>query len=437
MSASVRPRPALAAILAAVFLSCAHAQPAIADQTRPGEGNRAAAALASASPLVNSAHRLLLANTALVKDPQIRRETLDLIRNPKVCVKSRAGLTETDKDALIGELTAAGLIDSADSAAFPGGLKAGVFPPLTDDGSACPALPQPFLAAPGSAYGGHHSMPGGLVVHEAFNDLSDIALAGHYQAVYGTMGRNGLPVVVARAGKQTVKGDLPIDRDLIVAAPMWHDFAKTWVFQWNADGSEFQELNFGGNGKTDNGGRPGNSKTGAHHILGLAEAMARGMPPAFVVTQASAHAAPGGGNEYKVANWIRAAAILSRVDPLKAGYLIRRGDEWRLPPLRGMASVDLQAKHPSHTHLMVEYVLQNLSDADYIFTGPAVSGSEALLAELAPPFGYPSDGARFNTGFRNPVLSYLSAERLWILYTGKGIGAVRSEIAKLRRLKLI
>jgi hypothetical protein len=51
-------------------------------------------------------------------------------------------------------------------------------------------------------------------------------------------------------------------------------------------------LNFGGNGKTDNYGATGDSTTGGHHIIGLAEAMKRGLSPDFVITQASAHSAP-------------------------------------------------------------------------------------------------------------------------------------------------
>ena len=97
---------------------------------------------------------------------------------------------------------------------------------------------------------------------------------------------------------------------IIIAAPIWHDWAKQMVFQWNEDGTEFIELNFGGNGKTDNFGRPGDSKTAGHHIIGIAETMARKLSPAFVVTQTSAHAAPTAGNEFKVVNWIRAAALL-------------------------------------------------------------------------------------------------------------------------------
>src|SRR5260370_35708886 len=43
----------------------------------------------------------------------------------------------------------------------------------------------------------------------------------------------------------------------------------------NADGSEFIEFNFGGNGTTDAWGQPGDSRTGAHHIITIAEMMKR------------------------------------------------------------------------------------------------------------------------------------------------------------------
>ena len=115
--------------------------------------------------------------------------------------------------------------------------------------------------------------------------------------------------------------DIFIDEDLIVGAPLWHDWAKPIVFQWNADGSEFIELNFGGFGVTDNNGLAGDSRTGGHHIITIAEEMARGLSPAFAITQASAHSTPTSGNEYKVVNWLRAGAIIAQIDPAAAGYL--------------------------------------------------------------------------------------------------------------------
>src|SRR5215831_10591302 len=106
------------------------------------------------------------------------------------------------------------------------------------------------------------------------------------------------------------------------------------VFQWNADGTEFAELNFGGTGTLDAFGSPGDSRTGGHHILSVAESMKRGLPPELVITQASAHSAPTLGNEFKVVNWLRAAAIVARIDPVAKGYLAADGQgNLRLPPL--------------------------------------------------------------------------------------------------------
>lgn len=125
---------------------------------------------------------------------------------------------------------------------------------------------------------------------------------------------------------------------LIIGAPLWHDWAKPMVFQWNANGTEFVELNFGGNGVTDNFGAAGDSRTGGHHIITIAEEMARGLNLEFVITQASAHSAPASGNEYKVVNWLRAGAILAQIDPVAAGYLyVDAAGRLRLPPLRSWA----------------------------------------------------------------------------------------------------
>ena len=101
-----------------------------------------------------------------------------------------------------------------------------------------------------------------------------------------------MPVIDMRNASPLVSGmpaDIFLSQDLMIAAPIWHDWAKPMVFQWNSDGTEFKELSFGGNGMTDNFGAAGNSKTGAHHILSVAEAMKRGLPPELVISQASAH----------------------------------------------------------------------------------------------------------------------------------------------------
>lgn len=256
-----------------------------------------------------------------------------------------------------------------------------------------------------------------------------------YRRVYGTSRSDGMPVIAAEENPNDgLSSDIFISQDIMVAAPLWHDWAKPIVFQWNADGSEFKELNFGGNGMADRYGLAGDSKTGGHHILGIAEAMKRGFAPDFIITQASAHSAPTSGNEFKAVNWIRAAAILAQMDPVAQGYLYLDGEtRMRLPPLRQLGSIDLVKGSLAHTNTLAEYALHNLSDADFNLTGPAVTEIQVVLDAIAPQFGFdPADMAVFNNRFRNVVLSNFSAERLLISYGNGGIAAVAAEIGKIR-----
>jgi hypothetical protein len=418
------------------------------DQTVPGAGNAAAARLAASSALVQSARRFVAHRITKIGDPSLARNVHELVEDRQVCVRHRAGETASSRQAIVDALVAAGLFAPADAAAFPGGALAGVLPPVLAAGTACPHLPQPFYSAPGSVFGGHHSYPGGLPIHESFNDLSDASLSANYRRVYGHPGPNGLPVIAGAEGAHGVPDgdepsdidiDIDIDEDIIIAAPLLHDWGKPIVFQWNADGTEFAEFNFGGTGTTDNYGSAGDSRTGAHHIIGVAESMARGLSPKFVITQASAHSNPTSGNEYKVVNWLRAAAIIAGIDPVAKGYLrVDGAGHARLPAVQRLGEVDLNAATPSQVNAPVEYQLHNLSDADFTQTGPAVSVAQILLATLAPSFGFdPSDTARYNTQYRNPALSNLSAERMYILYTSGGLDAVRGQLDKLREHGII
>jgi len=373
--------------------------------------------LAADSPLVQTAYQFLQRQVNKLQDANIRNQTFDAIANPRTCITSRAGLTAEQKTGILQLLQDQNLLNPDAASSLIGGLRAGVFPPVIGDGSACPNLPMPFYAAPGSAYGGHHSYPGGLIVHEMFNSISGMNLAASYRAVYGTSSLGNPPVATAPENPGGDAGsDIFLSQDLVVGAPLWHDWAKAVVFQWNANGTEFTEINFGGNGTTDAYGQPGDSRTGAHHIITIAEMMKRGLPPELVITMASAHSAPTSGNEYKVVNWLRASAILAQVDPVAQGYLYADAQSrLRLPQLRSLGSVDLLAgaSSLSHTNTLAEYVVHNLSDADFNLTGPAVTEVQSVLAALAPRFGFTtSDTANYNNKYRNKVLSYLSAERL-------------------------
>jgi hypothetical protein len=418
------------------------------DQTKVGPGNPAAAALAAKSPIVSSARTFLTSQANKIKNDYLRNQTLDAITNPNTCIKHRANLDANKRQAILQQLLDAGLVDPNDSN-FPGGLITGVFPPLLNDNSECPQLPMPFYAAPGSAYHGHHSYPGGLPVHESNNDIADVHLADEYRSVYGffTLVENSqqtvLPAINLYALTLTDEQITPrptatyIDQDIIVGAPLWHDWAKPIVFQWFLDGSEFQELNFGGNGSTDAWGQSGNSKTGGHHIMSIAESMARGLSPAFVITQASAHSNPTSGNEYKVVNWLHAAAILAQIDPVAAGYLYTDSNgQLRLPALRDLGQVNLNAA--GQVNQLVEYELHNLSDADFTFSGPAINGAEVALQTLAPQYGYdPSDLPTYQTKFRNPVFSFMSGERIYIIYSNQGLDGLKTELNKLKALGVI
>jgi len=375
-----------------IIVPCILAQ----NQNVPGAGNALAAEISGKSKMVQSAYRFLQEQARSIHDPALRKQTLDAISDPQDCIRHRALLSDADKDRILHALIAAGLLAAHDDAAFPGGLKAGVFPAVIHDGSQCPLPPQSFSSAPGSYFGGHHSYPGGLALHEAFNETAAHDLARNYQHRYGSVS---------------------MDHDIVIAAPIWHDWAKIFVFQWNQDGAEFPELEFGGD----------RSKTGGHHILGLAETMKRGFSPALVITQACAHSAPSQDNEFKVVNWLRAAAIIAQIDPVEKGYLMRDSHEnFRLPALRKSGELNLQ-----DTNLLLEYTIHNLSDSDFVFTAPAAKTADEILRQLAPEFGFnPADTANYNNRFRNPVLSNLTAERLVMIYSAQGMQGIKKAIPR-------
>jgi hypothetical protein len=413
-----------------------------ADQTVPGSGNARALETARASPRVQGALNFLVARANTIRDAPLRQETLDILTHDQVCLRHRDGLTEAQKDEVVAELVRQKLVNPADAAAIPvpagspstAQLKAGVFPPAAQvEGTGCAVVPVPYRAAPGSAYIAHHPFPGGLAVHATFNTRAAEALARIYRENYG-LGRESLG----------------IDPDIVVAAPIWHDWAKTFVFQWNADGTEFIELSFGGFGAradgTDDpieGEKGADSRTAAHHILGVAETMARGLSPAMVVAQAAAHSKPT-IDEYKVVNWLRAAAIVARVDPVARGYLkLDLKGNLRLPPLRKLGDgLDLNGPPLGETNLLVEYAINCLSDSDFNFSVPAAIDAVFILEKLGPEFGYTppaksEDPTRYNTQYRNVALAQLSGERIFFLFVEKGLPGVRRELAELRRRKLI
>ena len=406
-----------------------------ADQTKIGAGNAVSQKTGHTSPLVRSALATLVSRVNQISNKGLRAATLDAISNPHTCVQHRANLTNAQKDQIVATLTNEGLVNPSDGSAIQGGIKAGIFPPILNDGTSCPQLPLDSYGAPGSTNNSHHAYPGGLSVHEVFNQQSSLNFAASYRGEYGRPNPNGFPIDSGTA--TPAEADVRINQDVILAAPAWHDWGKTLVFQWNADCTEFTELNFGGAGVNDDNGMPGDSRTGGHHIISIAESMARGFSPLMVITQASAHSAPTLGNEYKVVNWIHAAAILARIDAIAKGYLtIDSSGHYRLPPLRALGDIDLPGQGQSN--LLIEYQIHNLSDSDFVNSIPAVTISQVVLQTLAPLFGYDyAKTAIYNAKYRNIVLSYLSAERIEMLYGKSGIPAVYNELNKLHQAGII
>lgn len=325
-------------------------------------------------------YRDLLRAAEGLRQADVRQQTLDAL-SPQACVRHRRHLSDVDKTAILQALIAAGLLP-ASTRADDDAVRDGVFPPVLAEGSDCPHLPQDVRLAAGGNTGSHHDWPGGLVAHESFNLRAGLALARLY----------------ARADGQ------PLDTDTLTAAILWHDWAKTLVLTWRADGTTYPELQV--------------ADTGVHHILGLAESMARGLPPEVVAAQACAHAAPTGENAAKVRGWIIAAGLIARVPPDAIARV-----QAALTPASGPSSACL---------------LDNAADANWIYAEASVAAADQALRALAPEFGYdPAGTARYRRFYRNRVLNILGSDRIRSLWQSGGTDALRPVLLSLRRQKVI
>ncbi|HEY9179322.1 MAG TPA: hypothetical protein VIO32_01305, partial [Candidatus Baltobacteraceae bacterium] len=318
-------------------------------------GNERAARIASQSPLIRARYAQVLDLVHSIGDAHLRAQVLDLIENPapRYAVKYA---TPASRQELRDALARSGFV-KADAPV------SGIFPPGTETGR----IVQPFWSAPGSDINSHHSYPGGLLVHELFNST----MAANFQHTYDALYFDG--------GKR-------VNRDVVIAAALYHDIMKTVVFQFNDDGSLLEELSIG--------------DTGGHHCLSGAEAIVRGHDPRFVTVLLSAHAAPSLGDEQKVVTWCRAAAMIAGVDPVDYGLVKKTSGGYAL------------AQMPP-----IETFVNHLSDHDYVLTIPAVREVQTRLHAINPSLWY-----------RHETLAKTSAVALYQVLATRGEPAFRKAV---------
>lgn len=310
------------------------------------------------SPLIHESYKEILASAEKIKDSGLRKSVIGLLKDP-----TPTFMQEYTSDAAIrrtyDKLADAGLIDRAKISADK------LFPPFK-------GKIQDFLTAPGSGYGSHHPYPGGLCTHVNANLHITEYLCDTYREVFY----------------------YDVDRDIAVAGQCLHDIAKPFVFQWQEDGSSRFEETISGQG--------------AHHVLSLAEALYRGLPAEELVAQACAHEPPSSPKQDEmVAGWLRAAAIICGIDPVKYGLI---GKDGLLP-----------APHKQEGYIV------HLGDHDWILSVPASKKTIAILGEIAKE-DYGMDETAFRDGhfqaFRNYIgaqLSFMYLNHLAALANGKDL----------------
>jgi len=129
---------------------------------------------------------------------------------------------------------------------------------------------QSFLASPAAGGRGHHYYPGGLPVHVLeWIDVAE-AWADTYEKIYKVR---------------------KIDRDLVVAALVLHDWAKVW-YEWDPKTGKVVKPAWY---PASWGGDQGKAKwkwMGEHGAVAYAELYARGVPDKLIVATASTHFDP-------------------------------------------------------------------------------------------------------------------------------------------------
>ncbi|RLG04530.1 MAG: hypothetical protein DRN61_02915 [Thaumarchaeota archaeon] len=218
---------------------------------------------------VKRAFERLLFEVSKIERRELKEKVKELLLNPAPTFMERY-LSQDAKDNLQKKLVKAGFIE-------PEGV---LFLPPTDE----PGIPlQSFCSAPGSRCR-HHCYPGGLSVHTALAVAVGTNLASAYEDIY----------------------EIEVNKDALVAAVSLHDVSKSFVLLWGKGGALLPEGRIAG--------------TWAHHVYTLAELFHREFDPFVIEMAACTHENPCKREDIIIA-FIRAAALIAEIDPIKYGVL--------------------------------------------------------------------------------------------------------------------
>lgn len=324
--------------------------------------------MAARSDAAKAGFRFLQKMSGEIRNPNLRRVINVILHHPVPQFMVRYQSAKA-RGFLCGQLAAEGLL-------APGVTAERLFPPLNNSVQS----PQPLMSAPGSSYFSHDSYPGGLVIHTALNLCSSLGLYEGYCQVFG----------------------LKLKRDIVIAAQILHDLAKAWVFQWQDNHGLLPEYEIAG--------------TGAHHVLGVAESIYRGLPAEIVIAQACAHENIRTlEDEAKVVNYLKAATIISGRNPDKAGLLTPCG-----------TALKLRRK--------IEFMITHLGDHDWTVNMRTANWTISFLQKMAcDDYGMTEaelTSLRFHV-FRNYVLSQATMTGMYHNYISAGEKGVRSAVHNL------
>lgn len=263
--------------------------------------------LAKSLPRVKKNMATLRNEAKKIKDPKLKSDALQLLDRPNYSVLEGRRAQEAE---ILKQLKTEKLIDDSTLILFPA------------------EQAMSFIAAPAGPWNGHHRYPGGLVDHTLTNLKIGLGVADTYHNVQGVR----------------------LNADLIRAAAIWHDSAKTFTVHWEADGRiSPSEAKIAG--------------TAAHHVWAIAEALYRGYPVKFILTLAAAHSSAFPGNDLQVLlNYLRAGAIIAGVPYSVAGLKDDGKGLDLLPP--------------------IESFVNHIDDHDYVLSSPAAERTAIFIDQI-------------------------------------------------------